>query len=99
MQPDLRRARISGVWPRLRLLALCLLIALPLVAWGACAADGTAEITSPETRQPTPSAPSASADSGAVDELSPFPLLVPSLGFDTYSSDCEIGEDPFSSCQ
>jgi hypothetical protein len=76
-----------------------MLIALPLIAWGACAADGTAEMSSPEGRSAPASSPAPSADSGAPDEPSPFPLFVPNVGFDSYSSDCEIGEDPFSSCQ
>jgi hypothetical protein len=82
-------------------------LALVLVLGVSCAGEETAiptsvlenQVSSPVAeQQATAPAQPQSGGGNALDDISVFPSFMPALGFSTDTSDCQLTDDPYSTC-
>lgn len=48
--------------------------------------------------EPTPVVSSPGSDLSEIDEFSVLPFFVPAMGPDARAADCDLSDDPYSSC-
>lgn len=48
--------------------------------------------------EPTPVVSSPGSDLSEIDEFSVLPFFVPAMGPDAQATDCDLSDDPYSSC-
>ena len=84
-----------------------LALALLLISGAGCAGEETgipasvldSQVSTPVVEQQA-NAPAQSQGGGgnALDDISVFPSFMPALGFTTDTSDCQLTDDPYSTC-
>jgi len=83
-----------------------LALALLLLLGVACATEETGipasvldnQVTTPVAEQQATAPEHSQGGGNALDDISVFPSFMPALGFSTDTSDCQLTDDPYSTC-
>ncbi len=84
-----------------RIVAVLIAGAVVMVGLG-CTGTDLSDLAKAEDQAPTSAPSTAPLTSGSslseIDEFSVLPFFVPTMGFGAQAADCELTDDPYSSC-